>query len=318
MTKVRGIGAIALALAATTALAGCGGGGGSDSSATSAPTYTKPTGSGGSTATVPDGSNSSGTPTGKVRVLNAFAPAGTTGPTLDLYDTPTPAKDDEPVIEGLEYGEISDYVRPKGNYGSAGNLYIFEAGTKERSTSGSSQDINGQAISNGGFDKGTQRTLVIGTGNAFDDDTKNAPVYQEISEEGTGNMAPPPAWQADDAKGLLLVNTRGAETDRTSTEYYLSVDGTCPTRRDPENTAGGAVEMLANSNAVPFLVTAGSHEIKVLAAPGDNGLSTCDQSAAKVSDTVDVDAGTRVEVFLVAPGDDPTDFKLVVAPVSGD
>ena len=68
---------------------------------------------------------------------------------------------------------------------------------------------------------------------------------------------------------------------------------------------------------MPFLVAPGSHEVKILVAPGDNGLSACDQSAAQVTETVDVPAGKRVELFVVAPGTDPTAFRLVVAPVPG-
>ncbi|MFN8016675.1 MAG: hypothetical protein U0P45_00990 [Acidimicrobiales bacterium] len=237
--------------------------------------------------------------------------------TLDVYDTPNPGTSDDPVIEGLEYGQVSDYVKPKG-YGDSGNLYIFEAGEKERSTSGSSQDINGQATSNAGYEKGTQRTVVIGTGNAFDDQAKDQPIYQEIMEDGTGNLAPVPSQVADPSQGLLLANARGAETDRSALDFTLAVDGKCPKRRDPENSAGGSVESIANGNAVPYLVSAGSHQIQILVAPDSNLLTTCDLGAAKASDTVDVAAGKRVEIFVIAPGDDPSDFKIVTAPVAGD
>ena len=173
---------------------------------------------------------------------------------------------------------------------------MYPHGSQTKGTKGS--DGAGQSLSNAGFDKGTQRTLVIGTGTAYDDRTQTQPSFQEILETGKGDITVPDSWKSISGKGVLLGNVAGTGLDSNRQSYYLAVDGTCPKRVDPENSAGGSVESLANGNAVPFAVEPGSHELTVLSAPFDSGLSNCDLSAKVATTTVDVPEGRRVEVVV--------------------
>ena len=83
-----------------------------------------------------------------------------------------------------------------------------------------------------------------------------------------------------------------------------------------ENSAGGAVESIANGNAVPYAVDPGSHELKLLVVSTDTPLTSCDLSQAHASATVDVKAGQRVEVFAYAPTENMDDIKLVTSTVA--
>jgi hypothetical protein len=306
--------------ACATLLAACGGGGGSDSAKTTTTVAAGGGGGGGPTTTytVPSGSNSGGEKGGKVRLLNAFEQDGKAGPTMDVYDTAMPGEDDRPLIAGLAYGELSSYVQPAGAYGGAGNLYLFPEDDKTPSSKGG-ESWAGQAVSNAGFDPDTQQTVVVGTDKSFDDPTKTQPIYTQISEVGSKEYPIPDTWKAIDGKGLVLANASGLGLNGAfALDTYLGLDGACPKRLDPENSAGAggeSPEPIANGNAVPFEVAPGDHTVQILAADPNNGPSTCDQSLVAEQARFSVAAGQRVEVFVFGPTQTADSVTVLTAEV---
>lgn len=291
--------------AATVGLVSCGGGGGgSDASpgaggggavtTTSAPTFGSSNGSKGAT----------GSAHGKVRVVNVFLRDDKAFGPLDLYDVPNPAADAKPLIKGLGYGEVSDYVGPR-SISDRANLYVFPAG----STTRDDEKFGGQGISNAGWNDGEQSTVVIGAAPALTAGDPTNLQYSEIPESDDA------AGRAIAGKGAILANHSGAGIDAKAASVTLVVDGQCPMRIDPENSPGGGqgLDQLANGNAVTYAVAPGSHDVALLAAAYDSSVSACTAADAFAQATVDVDAGGRVEVFVY--GTSPTDLKVVTAPV---
>ena len=292
--------------AATVGLVSCGGGGGgSDASpgaggggaatTTSAATFGSSNGSKGAT----------GSAHGKVRVVNVFLRDDKAFGPLDLYDVPNPAADAKPLIEGLGYGEVSDYVGPR-SISDRGNLYVFPAG----STTRDDEKFGGQGISNAGWNDGEQSTVVIGAAPALTTGDPTNLQYSEIPE--TDDSA---TWKPIAGKGAILANHSGAGVDARAASVTLVVDDECPMRIDPENSPGGGqgLDQLANGNAVTYEVAPGSHDVALLAAAYDSAVSACTAADAFAQATVDVDAGGRMEVFVY--GTSPTDLKVVTAPV---
>ena len=80
------------------------------------------------------GAPGQGMPAGKIRVLNLFTPDGGTGPSVDVYASPPKPSGTidpraEPLIAGLSYGKMSDYIAPLSNE-NVGPLSFFSAGQK--------------------------------------------------------------------------------------------------------------------------------------------------------------------------------------------
>jgi hypothetical protein len=315
---------VALAVVACASLlASCGGGGGSDGSDDGGTTTAASGGGGGgggptTTYSVPSGSTGGGTKGGRVRLLNAFEQDGKAGPTMDVYDTPTPSAEDEPLIAGLAYGDLSPYVEPAGRYGGAGNLYLFPRGDRTPSSQGG-EPWAGQGVSNAGFDAGTQQTVVVGSDKSFEDEEATVPIYTEIDEIGSEQYPIPESWRPIAGKGLVLANSSGmgSHADFLLTTY-LGIDGACPKRLDPENSAGAggeAPEPIANGNAVPFEVAPGHHTVQILATPTENGPAQCDPAAVASQAGFVVGGGKRVEVFVFGPTQEQRSVNVLVAEV---
>ena len=309
-SRMRALTFAALA-AATVGLASCGGGGaGSDASPGGGGGGGAATSTSTSTATATFGSSNgskgaTGSAHGKVRVVNVFLRDGEAFGPLDLYDVPNPAPDAKPLIEGLGYGEVSEYVGPK-SISDRGNLYLFPAG----STTRDDEKFGGQGISNAGWNDGEQSTVVIGAAPGLTAGDPTNLQYSEIPE--TDDSA---TWKPIAGKGAILANHSGAGVDAKAASVTLVVDDQCPMRIDPENSPGGGqgLDQLANGNAVTYAVTPGSHDVALLAASYDSAVSACTAADAFAPTSVDVAAGGRVEVFVY--GTSPTDLKVVTAPV---
>jgi hypothetical protein len=318
--RIGRVAAAAVAVAACAALlASCGGGGGSDDAG--ATTAAAGSGGGGPTTTysIPSGSTPGGTEGGRVRLLNAFEQDGTAGPTMDVYDTPVPGEADQPLIAGLAYGELSPYVAPTGRYGGAGNLYLFPEDDKTPSSKGG-EPWAGQGVSNAGFDAGTQQTVVVGSDKSFEDEEATAPIYTEIDEIGSEQYPIPDSWRPIAGKGLVLANSSGMGSHADFLlSTYLGIDGACPKRLDPENSAGAggdAPEPIANGNAVPFEVTPGRHSVQILATPTENGPTSCDPAAVAAQAGFVIGGGKRVEVFVFGPTQEQRSVSILVADVA--
>lgn len=303
-TRAAALAAIAIA---SLGLAACGGGGSSSDGSTG----TTGGGSGGETTTSfsfggdSGGGTSTGEKTGRLRVVNVFLRDGKGYGPVDLYDVSNPGPDTKPLIEGLDYGEVSDYVEPKSTMGS-GQLWVFPAGSTERDKDG----IGGQALSNAGWDKGEQSTIVMGTGEGFEDPEVTNLSYTDISESDDTMT-----WKAIPGKGAILANVSGVGISFNAASVTLVVDGTCPMRVDPDNSPGGGtgLDNVANGNAVSYAVDPGSHELSLLATDVSTAPTECTAASAIAPTSVDVPSGGRVEVFIY--GTSPTDLKMVAATV---
>lgn len=299
--------ALAAIAIASLGLAACGGGGSSSDGSSGS----SGSGSGGKTTTSftfggsDSGGTSAGQKVGKLRVVNVFLRDGKGYGPVDLYDVSNPGPDTKPLIKDLGYGEVSDYVQPK-TLTSSGQLWVFPAGSTERDKDG----IGGQALSNAGWDKGEQATIVMGTSKGFEDPNVTNISYTEISESDTTQM-----WKAIPGKGAILANVSGAGVEYDAASITLVVDGSCPMRVDPENSPGGGtgLDNVANGNAVSYEVDPGSHDLSLLTTDVSTAPTDCTAASAIAPTSVDVPSGGRVEVFIF--GTSPTDLQMVAATV---
>ena len=306
-TRSKRLVALAAVTLAGLGLMACGSsGGGSDASRTTG-------GGGGATTTtaptVDTGGGQSGNqgkPHGKIRVVNEFLKGDQPFGPIDIYDVPNPDTDAKPLIEGLKYGEVSEYVAPTSQYSDTSNLYVFPAGSKTKDDGG----IGGTGMSNAGWSDGDQVTLVVSAATGLSPGDPNNLNYTEISESD-----PSVIWKVIDGKGAILVNISGAGVDAKAAEATLVVDGKCPMRVDPENSPGGGqgVDSIANGNAVAYAVDPGSHDIGLLAKPYSTAITECAVADEIAKTTVDVPASGRVEVFI--HGSSPTDLEVTTATV---
>jgi hypothetical protein len=288
------------------AIVGCGGGsnsvgkvGDQTGGTTLAAPLTKNAGGGNG------GGMAKGDPHGKIRVVNVFLRANKPFGALDIYDVANPTKGDKPLIAGLGYGKVSDYVQPR-SLSSSSMLYLFPAGSVTRDADG----IGGQGLSNAGWEDGDQATVVIGTAKGIEDSDPSTPQYTEISESDTTTT-----WKAIPGKGAILVNASGAGVDSGAATVTLVIDGACPMRVDPSNSPGGGqgLDSIANGNAVTYKVAPGSHKIGLLATEPTTAVTACTGGAAMAVTSVDVPANGRVEAFVF--GTTPKDLELVTAAV---
>jgi hypothetical protein len=302
-----------VACAGALALAACGGGGGSKSSGNLAasralPSFSIPTGS---TTSNSNPYEPKGQPTGKIRIVNLFAPNGKPGPALDFYDMSHPAASDNPLIANLAYGDVSQYIAPRAadaGSTSSSNLYIFPAGSKTWGTAFIGMQSGGN-ISNAGWTTGQQRTVVMGTNNEGISGQPN-PTFQEIDEETPTADQTPMLVKPAPGKGIIALNIEGFPPG-SQPSPALRIDNACPDNTDPQTNKPAQASnnpdspaVLGNGNVEDFEVTAGSHTLDVPLSGGPGmGLTQaqCRSTKAAVSKTVDVADGATIEVFLYGP-----------------
>lgn len=300
-------------------VAGCGsggsGGGGSSpgpagTSGFAMPSFSLPSGFGAAgNAYEPKGS-----PTGKIRIANFFAPNGQPGPALDFYDTSHPGDGDTPLIANLAYGQVSAYVSPRAPDpgGTYAQLYIFPAGSKAYKTAIDGMQSGGN-VSPNGWVSGQQVTYVIGTDPQGFSGGPQA-TFQQIDELGSAGghaafMTPP------GGDGLLATNTYGLPHADSDPGVDVRVDGSCPNVLVP-GSASNAPYLTGDYGVQNFALPAGSHNVEAVVEPAPGQGFTQDQCAtatAAASTSVTVSANAPVLVFFYGPS--LKDMRSVTAPV---
>ena len=309
-TAGRRIRVVAL-LAGVTALGACSSGLHLNTSSTSLPFLqgsrsTGSTGSSGSSCT--NGIEPQGSPVAKIRVANFYASGGQPGGPIDLYDTPRPCPTDKPLIAGLGYGQLSSYVSPRSD-ASYGNLYVFPAGSQVHAAPVIGMQA-GTNISNAGWKKGDQQTVVIGVDNSTGTPTTS---FQTIDESGNESGSPTILTSVPSGQGLLVVNAFGVVHATSDPDADLSVDGACPSPVDPSTGQPTSSDLPGNVMAglQNFLVASGSHTLGFVnePAPGQGYTQAQCAAASPASTTsVPVNAGSTQLVLLYGPSQQSVKF----------
>jgi hypothetical protein len=311
---------------ASALLISCGGGGGTTATGGSGG---RADGGGGTGGQATDGGlgPASGV---SIRFVNTFLPSGTTGPTLDLYDATaapygsgvfaTPAT---PLVTGLAYGAVSDYVVP--HLMAAGSTTIFLMALPAGSPPTDTTNAVGVWP---GIDDGSHAQLTLLLENLGPSNLPGAGVldgigsspFVEKGDDGSGNAGPlapaPPTAQAEFLASTAPIDVTPAPLVAS---YYFFVDDSCapPLNGDPGQP--GVPFLFALSTATPssffalFPASPGPHQLSVVAWT-DAVVPTCAQLTARQGATsVTVAAGEQVIAFVY--GSSLTDLHLVTAPV---
>jgi hypothetical protein len=238
-----------------------------------------------------------GPPTGKIRVANMLDLGGQPSGPVDLYDIRNPDSTTAPLIANLAYGQLSDYVSPRGaDPGYPSNLYVFAAGTK------TPQAPFNSSIDNSGFKATDQMTIALGPSKIL-----NGLAFPAIAEAGERN----PHWidssRAVPAGQALLIGLQANVSADSLPYFYLVVDGACPiATNDPR-----AKIPMALGTEQHYLVTPGSHTIGLVTAP--SGINNCTGKTPVGTSTVTVTAGQRYIVFVYGRSSDG--YKTLTAPI---
>jgi hypothetical protein len=245
-----------------------------------------------------------GSPTGKVRVANLLELNGQPGGPVDLYDVRQPDSATVPLVANLAFGQVSDYVSPRGAdpyAGSPSNLYIFPAGAKQASRP------YGDRIDNVGFAPADQISVALGPTNSGGSPGIALPALVEAGPRLNSHfdsLRVVPAGQA------LLVTLQGNVSADSIPEMYLLIDGTCPrTTTYPKNTIPTAV-----GTDINFAVAPGTHTLGIVTSPRGKGLLNCVGKTPGPTSTIAVSAGQRYAVFVYGGPSDG--FKVVTAPIA--
>jgi hypothetical protein len=271
-----------------------------------------------------------GPPVGRIRVVNLYLlPTSKPGPALDFYDTSHPGASDKPLISHLAYGQVSAYVSPRAGEPlnmvtiDYANLYMFPAGSKKF---GAPIDFvqAGTNISNAGWVKGEQQTIVMGSGDQFG--SLKSPSFAAVdeveppkSDNGQTELIKPPAGM-----GLLVSNVEGLVED---TSKYggvdLRIDGRCPDNilvatNKPANDSSDPTSpaTISNYNAANFPLSVGHHTLNVVDEPGPgSGLlqKQCQAAPAVTTTAVKISTSAPTVVFIYGPN--PAHAKMLVAKI---
>jgi hypothetical protein len=251
-----------------------------------------------------------------LRFVNLYTTAAKQpGPALDIYDTQT-GQAAKPLIAGLAYGAVSDYVHPTANNGVS-TFYALPAG--EDPVAKQSDAVTGGVLQDDGSHP--QETIrVTGQPGTIDEGPLGGLNFASIVEKGTDNggkapvAPPPPAGQ-----GEILVDTVAFLGVSSTTPNYLLIDSSCAPPLNGDPLAKGVPEIFAAagpaaSNFAEFVTTPGAHQVSVdIEAPGAS--PTCAALTTKQStSTVTVAAGQQILAFLY--GTSATDAHLAFAPVA--
>jgi hypothetical protein len=231
-----------------------------------------------------------GAPTGKIRVAHMFELQGQPAGPVDIYDVQRPDSTTQPLIKNLAYGQVSDYVSPRGGGpGARSNLYLFEAGKTQGTLP------YGTNMDNSGFEAPDRMTIALGPSKSMGGQAIGS---TDFVEAGARN----PHW-IDSARAVptgqaLLVAVQANVNADSLPYFYLVVDGVCPlATNDPR-----AKIPMAMGTEQHYLVAPGTHTIGVVTAP--SGVRDCTGKTPTATSTVTVAAGQRYIVFLYGqPGD---------------
>ena len=304
-------------------VAACGGGGSGKAKGSAAGGTTNPAaGSGTTTTTNPTDSAQTGVPTGKIRVFNGYAPKGQPGPTVDFYNVDAPGPNDTPVISGLQYGQLSDYVSPRAAPGSAtAYLYMFRTGTKQPSTGATLDPFAGSEVWDG--HAGEQATVMLVTDSQSGPNGDEPVVAHQLTLESTPTIGAPILAAPQPGAGTIAVEVVSYQ-GTTDPEPQVQIDGTCPADVDAQATtpptsatAQTQPALVAYGGVENFAADAGTHSVGLVLSNGRGfplDAAACRAAAPIVSASVSVAEGERWLVFFYGPT--IKQAKVVVAKVA--
>jgi hypothetical protein len=241
-------------------------------------------------------------PTGKIRIVNLAEVGGKPLGPVDLYDM-HPDSTSVPLIKNLAFGQVSDYVSPRGaDPGAPSNLYLYQAGQK------TGMNPFGTNIDNAGFAATDQMTIALGPSKLFN---YTGIGYPAIVEAGSRN----PHW-IDTSRvvpaGKALLITLQANNNADSLPYfYLMIDGTCP--KASNFPTGNSLTSVGTE--VHFPVDSGAHTLGLVTAP--SGLLNCNGKTpvSTSTSTATVAAGQRYIVFIYGLRSDG--YKTLTSQIAG-
>lgn len=245
-----------------------------------------------------------GPTTGKIRVANVLEVNGQPSGPVDLYEFRNPDSAATPLVKGLAFGQISDYVSPRApdNYpNSPSNLWIYPAGTKQASLP------YGDRIDNVGYASTDQITVAVGPTH-FGAAGVSLAALDEAGKRLNSNrdsLRTIPSGQA------LLVLLQGNVNADSLPEQYLMIDGSCPlTTSYPKNRIP-----TSTGTDINFAVAPGTHTLGIVTSPRGHGLLNCSGKTPGQTTSVTVIAGQRYVVVVYGVPSDG--FKVVTAPIAG-
>lgn len=298
-------------------LISCGSSGGSGSTGAG--------GSGGQGGS-PGGGATSGSVSGiRVRIANTFLPSGTTGPSLDIYDSGTNGltSSSKPIIAGLAYGTVSGYVTP--HFESPNSTIVDFTALPAGSAPTDTKDAQGIWTT---LDDGSHAQVTVLLTVQRLDVTGASPLsglsFTGFVEKGDDPSDPagPPAPLPPSGQGEFLASNQpySASVAGAAPAFYLFVDGSCtpPLNGDPNEP--GVPLVFAAASGTPlssfalFAAAAGSHSVSVVAWTSIDG-PTCDQlTAVQGTTTQALTAGQQILTFIY--GSSATDVHLLLAPIA--
>jgi hypothetical protein len=238
------------------------------------------------------------------------------GPALDIYDTQM-GHAAKPLIAGLAYGAVSEYVHPVASNGIS-QFYALPAGEDPVAKQSDGKGLGGMQ------DDGSppQETIrLTGQPGTIEQGSLAGLSFSTIVEKGTDNgskapVAPPPP----SGQGELLVDT-AAFTDTTpSTGNFLLIDSSCTPPLNGDPNVKGVPEIFAAdgqapvSNFAEFATAPGAHQVSVDIETSGTDLTCAKLTTRQSTSTVNIAAGQQVLAFLY--GTSATDAHLVYAPIT--
>ncbi len=255
-----------------------------------------PLGLGNGNAKCPDMSKKSG----RMRVVNLATKNGAAVGPVDVYAQGFgPTQHCKPLFSAVGFGDVSDYLDvPAQPYQTPaeGGLTYFDAGK----TDPTAATFWKNSSPPDGVKTGDQETVVLTGGSAKGEAN---PSYMNVTEKNAKD--PSLNVKVKDGKALLLVNGGGAESAIGQTgngeNYVFTVDGKC---LKPDaiagDTGGGGSPGQVYGNGSPTTVEPGSHTVGIIVNDPGVGIGgeDCDGKTAAFTETVDVEAGKALAVYL--------------------
>ena len=260
-----------------------------------------------------------------MRFANTFAPLGGPGVAVDIYDDlyVAPSATAVPIVAGLAYATVSDYVIPRFTTTSSHEVALtaLPAGNLPTDTADAtlvgSWDADGYMIE--------QETILLSSDTGFStaDGGTVPPIlprgYLEKSVSGGQTVGPSESSPAT-GDGAFLADDCAIQNSLgllPSTGFFFLVDGACAvpdinTRALSPNLRGCEAD-LATMTPVQFSTPAGVHQISV--GWTDTTASTCTPPASQ-SAAQSVTLGEGQEIWAWVYGQSGSNPQLLLAPIA--
>ena len=239
------------------------------------------------------GGGTNQTPSGRVRVMNLYAIGdGGVGPTLDIYpslenvfdNSPQPSGA-KPLIAGLAFGQVSDYVTVFARPGNQGQLSYYRAGTRDAAGC-----LFG-CTPPSGFKAGDQATVIVDS--MKDSRDVVGAGFLTSYEHGSTEMPAPDA-------GLGMIIGMSAAATWTVTFVEWSTGGTCLRNSIDSQTFNGGVG---------FELAPGTIQLQAW----ETATFTCTTTHLAGPTAVTVAAGARQ--YAIVYGSSKTDMRILAVPI---